>query len=169
MVKACEATSLDKALPMEISNPRIAAMWSVVKCLRSHLAHGVRTVAAESLGPHTDELQKVELVATLLLLRNALFFFSAARENRQQPRRRCFALALACAYADNAQSICSHGACKAEAQTKHGKTQGLRLSQRSTIRNSILRKRVVHAEEHPVSMIPGLAGLDENEEEEDDS
>merc|ERR1711959_688363 len=86
--------------------PRIGAMWKIVKRLRAHLGHYLASVssAAAAAAGARDESDREEharnagLLASLLLLRNSLFFMSA-RENKSNPYRRQLSLALACAYA----------------------------------------------------------------------
>eukprot|EP00928_Gymnodinium_smaydae_P011119 TRINITY_DN14144_c0_g1_i1.p1 TRINITY_DN14144_c0_g1~~TRINITY_DN14144_c0_g1_i1.p1 ORF type:complete len:726 (+),score=162.31 TRINITY_DN14144_c0_g1_i1:98-2275(+) len=110
---ACENSALDAArdglASMKPLSPRIAAMWNIVKCLRSHLAASIGILASVNGGNREDEMHIASLVACLLLFRNCLFFMGA-RENKQAPRRRKLALALACAYADTALAMSNGGA-----------------------------------------------------------
>merc|ERR1712135_80785 len=80
--------------------------WAVVKRLRQHLCDTIRQVVAGTTGGDAlENLQKAELVAVLLFLRNCLFFL-AAKENKNQKRKRVFCAALACAYATLANRAC---------------------------------------------------------------
>lgn len=80
--------------------------WAVVKRLRQHLCDTIRQVVAGTTGGDAlENLQKAELVAVLLFLRNCLFFL-AAKENKNHKRKRVFCAALACAYATLANRAC---------------------------------------------------------------
>lgn len=113
-VAACDSKDMDE-VGKRLSSPRLAAMWTVVRTLRRQLRRGICRLAAGTAGRHTEELHQAGLVAVLLLLRNSLFFM-AARENATQPRRRRFALALACAYAETARAMVGGPATPAPAE-----------------------------------------------------
>lgn len=80
---------------LESLQPRVATMWLIVRRIRSHLG---LTLAEVQVG-------NASILASLLLLRNSLFFMSA-RENRLSPRRRKLSLAFACAYARSVTAMC---------------------------------------------------------------
>lgn len=115
--KQCEDVWMDqkvseerKALSVSSSwQPRIAALWKILKCLRAHLGQTIVDSAVGGGldgGRRDDELQRSSLLASILFLRNCLFFMSA-RENKSAPRRRKVALALACAYGRGMLAMCA--------------------------------------------------------------
>mmetsp|Transcript_37832 Transcript_37832/g.68958 ORF Transcript_37832/g.68958 Transcript_37832/m.68958 type:complete len:703 (+) Transcript_37832:42-2150(+) len=115
--KSCEDVWLDQQVDEERSRiiggqafqPRIAAMWTILKCLRSHLGNTIIDVAVgqgKDGGSREEELRRAGLLASILFLRDCLFFMGA-RENKGAPRRRKAALALACAYAKSILAVCS--------------------------------------------------------------
>jgi len=105
--KSCDVQTMEAALianrPQEMRNvplqPRILAMWTIVKQLRLHMGRTMAACSKKVDGCDEDEAESKNpgVMASLLLLRNCLFFMSA-RENKNSPRRRKFSLALACAY-----------------------------------------------------------------------
>jgi hypothetical protein len=103
-VESCDGHAMQAALKKKPEGGRMAAMWAVVKGLRAHLGHTMLDVAAATHEHLELEKQRCSIVAALLGLRNALFFLGA-RENKEAPRRRRFALALACSYAQSLQAL----------------------------------------------------------------
>jgi len=117
--KSCDLQSMEfvfsegrpskkKDVPLQ---PRIHAMWNIVKQLRLYMG---KTMVACSKGGMSStvtgasdegEAKNEAMLASLLLLRNCLFFMSA-RENKDAPRRRQFSLALACAYTRSLLATC---------------------------------------------------------------
>merc|ERR1712232_919045 len=103
-LESCDGHAMESALTSAPVSARMAAMWRVVKSLRSHLGRMISDVASMSHGHPAREHRKGCIIATLLYLRSALFFLGA-RENKEAPRRRKFALALACAYGQSLQAL----------------------------------------------------------------
>lgn len=92
-------SAMEAALSKAPVNARIKAMWVVVKSLRKYLGLTIEGVMESSFGDSLAEQRRCCMIAELLCLRNALFFLGA-RENKEAPRRRRLALAMACAYAE---------------------------------------------------------------------
>lgn len=130
--EACDSVVLDQVAGVAGKKlvPEVAAMWSTVKSLRVHLANSFRSVAAASGAEREEEVRRAGLVASMLMLRNCLFFMTA-RENADKPQRKVFALALACAYAQSAQATANAFA-KGRSPRKHIKTPAQREQRRSS-------------------------------------
>lgn len=99
-LESCDGHAMDAALTVAPVSARIGAMWSIVKSLRAQLGRAIADVTATSPAYRALEQKKCCIIAVLLCLRNSLFFLGA-RENKEAQRRRCFALALACSYAQS--------------------------------------------------------------------
>uniref|UniRef100_A0A7S1AYF7 Ternary complex associated domain-containing protein n=1 Tax=Noctiluca scintillans TaxID=2966 RepID=A0A7S1AYF7_NOCSC len=77
---------------------RLLTPWRVIKRMRHYLGQTLRQTSDGDVG-------QAGLTAVLLLLRNSIFFL-AARENVTKHRRRVFAAAMVCAYANLALRAC---------------------------------------------------------------
>jgi len=97
-VKSCKDSVMHeyaKRMDLKHLNPRMSAVFKVVIRLRHHLAELMQSLSEDS----HEHISQACACAAALLLRNSLFFM-AARENKDQPRRRRLALAFACAYGE---------------------------------------------------------------------
>lgn len=88
--ETCKSEALNKAVGATLQTPRMHAMWSVVQCIREQLGHSLKRMPE-------SEAEDAAMIAKILFMRNALFFFSAPQSGGCLHRRK-FALALACAY-----------------------------------------------------------------------
>jgi len=117
LASSCEEEVMDCTKGRKCLRPRLAAVWSVVKSLRIQLAESMTSLASKSDGTRSRGMRQAGMVATLLSLRNALFFMGA-RENKKCPHRRLLALAMACAYARTAVTMCQSEAVRSARSTR---------------------------------------------------
>eukprot|EP00930_Biecheleria_cincta_P087048 TRINITY_DN76312_c0_g1_i1.p1 TRINITY_DN76312_c0_g1~~TRINITY_DN76312_c0_g1_i1.p1 ORF type:complete len:676 (-),score=117.16 TRINITY_DN76312_c0_g1_i1:108-2135(-) len=96
-VESFDRGSMEAAAARKPTSPTVRKMWQTILSIRSHMARAIRSYAESTPSACAS--------ASLLWLRNSIFFL-AARENKEQTRRRQFALALACAYARTAEATC---------------------------------------------------------------